>query len=125
MVHSSPQDYLIVYSLLNIRREVHVLIGESGHASSVKTERVNKIISDVGLFHDLEVAVNHVVNIFELSALNEESQEELAVLLEAVIGLMKQFILSVVLSALLPVRDFHILYQILVRGTRIFLFVVL
>jgi hypothetical protein len=69
----------------NIRREVltdgYVLIGESGHASGVKAERVHNIISDVALFQDLEVVMDHVMYLFELSALNEEREEEKTVFL--------------------------------------------
>jgi hypothetical protein len=76
----------------NIRRKVltdgYVLIGKSGHASGVKTERVHNIISDIGLFQDLEVVVDHVVDLFELGALNEEREEKETVFLEAVMGLM-------------------------------------
>jgi hypothetical protein len=59
----------------------YVLICESGHASSVKAERVHNIISDVALFQDLEVVMDHVMDLFELSALNEEREEEKTVFL--------------------------------------------
>jgi hypothetical protein len=95
----------------NIRKEVltdgYVLIGESGHASGVKTERVHNIISDVGLFQNLEVVVDHVVNLFELSALNEEREEEETVFLEAVMSLMKEFILIGVVEETLDI--YHII----------------
>ena len=108
MVPSSPQNCLkrvFITIKGNIRREVltdrYVLIGESGHASGVKTERVHNIISDVALFQDLEVVVDHVVDLFELGALNKEREEKEAVFLEAVMGLMKELILiSVVEEAL-------------------------
>lgn len=113
MVPSRPQNCLkrvFITIKGNILREVltdgNVLIGESGHASGVKAERVHNIICDVGLFQDLEVVVDHVVDLFELSALNEEREEEETVFLEAVMGLMKEFILIGVVEEALDI--YHI-----------------
>jgi hypothetical protein len=54
---------------------------------------VHNIISDIALFQDLEVVMDHVMDLFELSALNEERKEKETIFLEAVMGLMKEFIL--------------------------------
>jgi hypothetical protein len=82
----------------------YVLICESGHASGVKTERVHHIISDVALFQDLEVVMDHVMDLFELSALNEERKEKETIFLEAVMGLMQEFILIGVVEEALDIN---------------------
>jgi len=73
--------------------EGHVLVAESGHAGGVEAERVHNIVGDVGLLQDLEVVVDHVVDLFEFGALDEEGEEEEAVFLEAVMGLVKELVL--------------------------------
>ncbi len=67
---------------------------------------MHNIIGDVGLFQDIEVVVDHVVDLFELSALNEEREEKETVFLEAVMGLMKEFILIGVVEETLDI--YHI-----------------
>ena len=86
---------------VKVLTEGHVLVAESGHTGGVEAERVHNIVGDVGLLQDLEVVVDHVVDLFELGALDEEGEEEEAIFLEAVMGLVKEFILiSVVEEAL-------------------------
>lgn len=86
--------------------EGHVLVAESGHAGGVEAERVHNIVGDVGLFEDLEVVVDHVVDLFELGALDEEGEEEETAFLEAVMGLVKELILVGVVEEALDI--YHI-----------------
>jgi len=113
MEPSSPQNCLKrVFITITGNKDVkvltegHVLVAESGHAGGVEAERVHNIVGDVGLLQDLEVVVDHVVDLFEFGALDEEGEEEETIFLDAVMGLMKELVLIGVVEEALDI--YHI-----------------
>ena len=83
--------------------EGEVLIGEARHPVGIEAEGMHHVISDVVLAHYVEIVVNHVVDVLELGSLDEEREEEDAVLLQAVVGLAQEGVLVCVVEEALDV----------------------